>query len=459
MSLGTYVKTIQRHLVVIVLMGVLGALAGYLHAANTPPTYRSSSRVLLTTDLSGSAAEIVQSSNYIQNIVASYVLLANSELVLQPVIEDLGLEVSAKQLSGAVSASSPLNTVVIDIAVVSGDPEMAQRIAEGVTGQLAKAVSEVSPAGSKGNPVIRLTTIGAPTTPSFPIAPNRQRETMLGAIAGLALGLAYAFARRFLGESIREPADVEAVTDLPVLGEIVESGRGTSFVGAVMADRRGPQAESLQRLVTSLSFLRVPNGVTSFVVTSATQGESKSSVSAGLAITLAAANKRVLLIDCDLRSPSLGAVTGLESAIGVSNVLSGRYDASTAIQSWQPNLDLLATGPVPPNPAQLLSSTAMAELVESAKERYDVVVLDSAPLLAASDAVWLGHLTDGVLILARRGKVSSTRFAKALEVLESGRPPVLGVALTRVRRRRAMRYGKYGSYGVYGKRAPETADV
>lgn len=456
MSLRAYVKTIQRHFVAILVLGFLGASAGFLHANNTPPTYQATSRVLLTTDLGGSANDIVQGSNYIQNIVASYVLLANSEMVLEPVIRRLGLDVTPKQLAGSVSASSPLNTVVIDVAVVSGNPEDARKIADGVTEQLAAAVSEVSPASKNGDPVIRLTTVGPPSTPAFPIAPNRRNEVILGGLAGLALGVGYAFLRRFLGASIRDASDVEEITDLPVLGEIVESGPGESFIRAVMSDRRGLQAESIQGLITSLSFLVVPGGVSSLVVTSATPGESKSSVAAGLAIAVAAGNKRVLLVDCDLRSPSVGLVTGLESAVGLSNVLSGRFDFSTAVQEWIPNLDVLAAGPIPPNPAQLLSSPAMEKLVERAKQEYDFVILDSAPVLAAADAVWLGHATDGVLVLARRAKITTAKFAKALDILEAGRPPVLGVVLTRARRRHRFRYG---SDGVYGKRPRERVDV
>ncbi|QNL94984.1 polysaccharide biosynthesis tyrosine autokinase [Aeromicrobium senzhongii] len=451
-----YVKTIQRHVAAILLLGIVGAMVGYLHASNTPPTYRATSRVLLTTDLGGSATDIVQGSNFIQNIVASYVLLANSEMVLKPVIERLDLDVTPKQLAGSVSASSPLNTVVIDVAVTSGDPEEARQIAAGVTRELAAAVSEVSPANKKGAPVIRLTTVGPPATPGAPIAPSRRNEVILGALVGLALGLGYALLRRFFGASIRDASDVEEITELPVLGEIVESGRGSSFLRAVMSDRRGRQAESLQGLVTSLSFLRVPKGVSSLVVTSATPGESKSSVAAGLAAVVAAGNKKVLLIDCDLRSPSVGLVTGLESAVGLSNVLSGQYKLSTAVQEWIPNLDVLAAGPIPPNPAQLLSSTAMEELMEQVKADYDFIVLDSAPVLAAADAVWLGHVTDGVLMLARRAKVTTGKFTKALDILEAGHAPVLGVALTRVRRGHRLRYG---SDGVYGKRSRERVDV
>ena len=172
-----------------------------------------------------------------------------------------------------------------------------------------------------------------------------------------------------------------------------------------------------------------------------------------MATVVAAGGKRVLLIDCDLRSPSVGLVTGLESTVGLSGVLAGRFTLTTAIQQWMPNLDVLTAGEIPPNPAQLLSSAEMKSLVERAKSDYDFVILDSAPLLAATDAVWLGHVTAGALVLARRGKVSGAKFAKALDILQTGRAPVLGVALTRVRGRHGFRYGRYGAYGKRSQQA------
>jgi len=445
-TLHAYVRTIQRHAIAIVLCTILGAVAGFAHAANTPPTYRSTSSVLLTTDVGGSAVDIAQSSNYLQNIVASYVLLAGSDTVLSKVVDDLDLDMTARRLSRSVDVSSPLNTVVIDIAVVAGDPGEAQRIGTSLTKNLSSVVVKVSPKDKAGKPVLRLTTIGQATLPQAPISPNTRREMLLGAALGLLLGAIYAFVRRFVGEGVRDADDVASVTDLPVVGEIVESGRQVSFLSAVLNDTRGPQSESVQGLVANLSFLDIDSGLGSLVVTSATPQESKSSVAVALAASLAGAGRQVLLVDCDLRNPSVGKLTGLEDAVGVSNVLSGQFTVTEAVQQWRPGVDVLSAGPVPPNPAQILSSPRFAEMIRELEKTYEFVLLDSAPVLVAADAVWLGHCTDGVLLLCRRGRVSTTKLSRALEILRTGQTNTLGVVLTRMRAR-GGRYGRYGRYG------------
>lgn len=443
MTLHAYVRTLRRHWMAIVVFAIIGGLTGFAHAANTAPSYRSTAKVLLTAEIGGSASEIAQSSNYVQNIVASYVFLATSDAVLDQVIEDVGLSTTSKDLSRSISVSSPLNTVILDIAVVTDDPASAEQIARSVTENLSEAVARVSPVGRNNEPILRLTTIGDATTPSAPIAPNKRREMLLGILLGLAVGAAFALTRRSFGEAVRDAEDVAGVTDLPVVGEIVQSGRGVPFLPAVLGDRRGPQSESVQGLVANLNFLDLESGLTSVVITSATARESKSSVAAALATSIAGSGKKVLLVDCDLRNPSLGGLTGLEDAVGVSNIMSGQFMVTDAIQNWLPGVDVLGAGPVPPNPAQMLSSPKFAAMITDLKRTYDFVLIDSAPVLVAADAVWLGHCTDGVLLLCRRGKVSTTKLARALEILNTGQTETLGIVLTRIRSHRG-RYGRYG---------------
>ncbi len=447
MTLGSYLKTLYRYWLVLVVLAVLGAGVGYLHATLTPPTYRSTSQVLLTSDVGGSASNIAQSSNYIESIVASYVLLADSETVLAPVIEDLRLDTTPQALANQVQASSPLNTVIIQISVTAGDPVLARDIAVAVTEQLASTVEEVSPSTDGDEAAIRLTTMTTPTVPNFQVSPNKKLETALGGGVGAALGVLLALARRFFGEPLNDVEDMAASTDHPVLGEIVEfHGAGASATD-VLTHPRGPQAESLRALVTNLRFLQVDGGVKSLVVTSSLPQEGKSSISVSLAAVLAESGSRVLLVDGDLRNPSVASLTNLDGAVGLSDVLAGEFELASAVQEWIQGVEVLVSGPVPPNPGQLLSSAAMSSLLEAAEEKYDLVIVDSAPLLVASDAVWLGHATAGVLLLARRGKTTNITMEKALDILKAANSRTLGVVLSRVRAGRGGRYSRYGTYG------------
>lgn len=447
MTLASYVKTLRRYWWLILVFAIAGAGAGFLHSSLTPATFRSTSQMLLTSDLDGSATNIAQSSNYIESIVASYVLLADSDTVLAPVIEDLDLRTTPQALARQVEASSPLNTVVIEIAVTYDDPRLARDIAVAVTEELASTVADVSPSTEDGEAAIRLTTMTAPTLPNVQVSPNKMLETALGAGIGVVLGVALALARRFFGVSLNDADDIAASTDQPVLGEIVESRGSAAFATEVLTRPRGPQAESLRGLVTNLRFLQVEGGLNSLVITSSSPQEAKTSISVGLAAVLAESGSRVLLVDADLRNPAVADRTNLDGAVGLSDVLTGELDLASAVQEWIEGVEVLVSGPVPPNPGQLLSSAAMGSLLRAAERSYDMVIVDSAPLLAASDAVGLGHASGGVLLLVRRGKTTNTAMEHALSILEAGNTRTLGLVMSRVRAGGDGRYSRYGTYG------------
>lgn len=430
MTLIDYAKTLRRNWALIAVLTILGFSVGYLSAAGQTAVYQTSSSVLVTSELGNSGSDLVQGSTYVENLVASYVNLATSEKVLQPVIDDLGLDTTPRALAGSVSASTPLNTVLINITVRGSDPQQDARLADAVTESFSTVVSDVSPR-VEGKPAIRLTTIQSANVPSVPVAPNKRRLTALGGIVGLALGVAVALIRRSWGSKITDVSDVVKVTDLPVVGEIVKARRGSTLPATVLRNPLGVEAESLRALAANLSFLSADEGLRSIVVTSATPRESKSSIASSAALTLAEASNRVLLIDADLRSPSLHTFTNLDNSIGLSTVLLGEDSLEYAVLPWGPEgLDVLTSGPIPPNPGQLLNSEAMGELIERAKLTYDTIVIDSAPLLRVVDAVWLGHLAEGVLVVVRRGKTSPRSLRRALDTLASANTAVSGIVIS-----------------------------
>lgn len=442
MTLVDYVTTLRRSWRVIVAVMVLGAVLGYAYASSKPFAYRATSTVLVSADRAGSASDLVQGSTFVENLVTSYGLMASSELVLQPVIDELDLTETPRQLARALTVDTPLNTVLININVVRGDPEQAQEIANAVADELATAVSEVSPV-VEGEPSVRVTTIQSASEPQFPIAPNVRRTTALGGALGLVLGVALAFLRRMLGGRVNDANDVALVTSTPVVGEIVEAKRGTSLPAAVRQNPRSPEAESLRGLAANLHYLTYDGGLRSMVVTSASPGEAKSNVASALALILAEGMGRVLLVDADLRSPSVDALTGLDNTIGLSSVLVGDYDLASAVQPWSPGVDVLTSGPVPPNPGQLLNSEGLRAVLGELTGKYDLVIIDAGPLRLVSDGVWLGHLVDRVLVVAQYGRTRTRMLAEAFESLAAGGVTASGVVISRIKRKRGG-YG-YGS--------------
>lgn len=448
MTLGDYLRAIRRSWLAIALLLMVGIAAGYVPASITPNSYRSAGAVLVTSDRGDSTSELVQGNAYVQNIVETYVLLARSEIVLQPVIDSLGLAATPQSLAETISASSPLNSTVIQISATSASPQLAQKIAAATMASLSSVVtSRVAPTDASGKPTIRLTVIENANEPKFAFAPNKRNYAMIGGVLGLVIGVAYSVLRAFAWQTVHSRADIRRLTATPVLGEVPEARRGYSLTADILADPLGVEAEALRAIAANLNFLKVDGGLKSIVATSASANEGKSVLSIALSIIVAESSKRVLLIDADLRSPSIARYTQLDGGVGLTNVLIGELTLADAAQDWGiPGLSVLVSGSSAPNPSQLVTSQRMTELLVEARALYDFVIIDCAPLLAVTDGVWLGNQTDGALLAVLHDKTRVHTLEKVLSTAQVGGLTVLGTVLTRVPRRGLIRYG-VSTYG------------
>lgn len=208
-------------------------------------------------------------------------------------------------------------------------------------------------------------------------------------------------------------------------------------------------------LRTNLQFLDLGNQPKSFVITSAVPGEGKTSTATNLAIALAQAGKRVLLVDGDLRRPRVAKLLGLESAVGLTTVLVGRSDLADSIQVHQESgVHFLSSGPVPPNPTEILQARATHELFDALRGMYDHVVVDAPPLLPVADAAIMATDVDGAIIVVRHGKTTREQLGQAIARIDQVGGRTFGVVVNMTPRRgKGYGYG-YGYAEVYGY-APE----
>lgn len=441
MNIHDYIGAIRKNWLVIAVLALVGAGAGYGYAQTMPDMYRSTASAYASTVVGDTTSELVQGSTYVQGLVQSYTNMATTPIVLDPVIEKLKLDVSAKELARSVTADTPLNTVIIEITVVSADPTEARRIASAVTRSLAETVAEISTRGDAANSPVALTIISPATAPVAPFSPDTRMIVAIGGAIGLVLGLAWAVLRELIDTRIRTQKDIEVVTDSPILAEISRGPRDAGLAQTIRLTPNGPTAESFRGLCMSLAFADVDKPVASVVVTSAMPGEGKSSVSLGLALSLAESMGRVLLIDADLRKPSVADHTGLDGSVGLTSVLLGSATIEEAVQSWgADNLDILVAGTIPPNPNQLLASDTMRATLAEFKKRYDFVVIDTSPLIPVTDPLWLVHETDGAIVVARHMKTRRPELSKAMATLGSVGARVLGVVSNDVKKNERLTY-------------------
>ena len=435
MDLVEYLTALRKRWALILALTLLGGLAGFGYAKSQTPTYQATSKVFVSVQSGKSVDELVQGSTYVHNLVQSYAQLATTPAVLAPVVRDLHLQMSARDLAHHVSAQTPLDTVIIEINATSAKPRQAAAIGNAVAAQLAKTVEALTPArGKAGGSDVSIQTISPASVPTFAVSPRTKFLTATGLAAGLLLGIAIAVVAGLLDTRIRDRHDLERVSYAAVLG-VIPRWRGSRRAQVAMTrDPGGQRAEAYRSVRSNLEFVAMTEGASALVVTSARQGQGKTTTAVNLALAIAEQRKRVVLVDADLRRPAVADVARLEASVGLTTVLVGQASIDDVVQKWASStLDVITSGKLPPNPLQLVDSQGMFDLLSELRARYDVVVVDSPPLLAVADAAVLSQHVDGAIVTVTAGRTTRNELSRALEALSVARGHLIGVILTRAR--------------------------
>ena len=280
------------------------------------------------------------------------------------------------------------------------------------------------------------------------LRPARVVALRLGALLGLALGIAIALLREVLDTRIRDERGLKLVTELPVVGSMTFDPKAKQRPLVVHSDPLSPRSEAYRTLRTNLQFVEVDGRSRTFVVTSSTPSEGKSSTAANLALALADAGETVILIDADLRKPKVAEYMNIDGSVGLTDVLIGRAELVDAVQMWgESSLYVLPSGQIPPNPSELLGSKSMQALITQLETEFDWVLFDAPPLLPVTDAAVLSRNTAGAIMVVASGKATRHQLDVALGMLENVDAPVAGVVLTMLPAKAANAYGAYGAYG------------
>lgn len=286
----------------------------------------------------------------------------------------------------------------------------------------------------------------------FRFKPNLFQNLALGILAGLLLGILLAFVLEFLDDSLKTAEDVEGKLRLAVLGIIPRLGPKEN-VPTAAADPRSNFSEAYRSVRTALQFATDHGVPRSLLITSASAGEGKSTTALALARNLAQVGKRVLLVDGDLRNPSLHKALGLKGEVGLSNLLSGASTLANAVlRTNDERLHVMLAGPLPPNPAELLSGSKFISMLTVAAEHYDQVIIDGPPVLGLADAPILANAVESTLLVVASAKTRTSTAQAALKRLLAARARVIGALLTKYDAKTAG-YGyayKYASYYSYG---------
>lgn len=474
----------------VIVCALVAGVAAYALSARKPNTYQSTTVIQLN-DIDLASVFLAQNLQQLgldaSVKAATAAKLASTPAVLTAAAESLGGKETRKTLAASISVTPQADTTLIDITATAPNPDLAARRANAVrlayiknrqqltSGQLENARARVGqqirdlPKSQLETQVgINLTsrynqldtliatqgsgvnTAQEAVPPTDPVGPRPKRAAILGIFLGGLLGLAIALLRARLDDRVRDQEELSEHWGLPVLGLIPQSD-DLAKAGTALPSPTAVEAFALAR--TNMRYLHVGGHVKTVIVTSAMEGEGKSTVAWNLAVAAAMAGQRVLLVDADLRRPVIASRVGLTSQRGLSDLLAGLAKADEVVSEVRVQargaddvvVDVVGAGFVPPSPIALLERASTGDALASLSAPYELVIIDTPPATVVADAkVLLGH-ADGAIVVSRLGKVTGKAIDRLRDILAGLDKPVLGTIINAGSTGKAYGYASYES--------------
>lgn len=447
MESNRVLRVIRYHWMTVIVLMALGAAGALAYAWSVPREYTARADVFVAVTGSSTTGELAQSSNFSQQQARNLSTVATREIVLAPVIDELGLEDSTVQLRARVSTAVPLNTSMISISAVDPSPREAARIANLVAAELAEVVPTLSPQVDGSSP-IRLRVIENAVPPNLPSAPQTPMLVILGALGGLVVAAVVVLLRLMFGTRVRTVEQAQETVGAAVIGTVSADRTADRAPLALVTAPHSLRAEDYRRLRGNLRFVQASQEHRVFVFTSSVPSEGKSTTAANAAVALAATGASVCLVEADLRRPSLSRILDLPPDLGFTNVIAGEATLDDALVAWGPDrLHVLLAGPVPPNPSELLESDRALDVLGSLRAAHDIVLIDAPPVHPVADAAVLARLFGGAVLVVGAGRARERDVRRAVARLTSVGATIHGIVLNLARPSRADRRS-YATYAV-----------
>lgn len=437
-----YLRKFLIPMIVVALITIGGSI--FYNLAIKTPMYKTSTTVVLAqgTGDQVSSSVTLNDISINQKLVATYTEIVKSKLVLEQVIEDLKLDTTAEKLAKHVTVAAIEDTEILKITVEDGNRIAAAQIANKIADVFTKEIVNIYQLNNVS--VIDVAQVN-----------DRQSNNTTVRDAAIALLIsvfgisAIAFIVYYFDDTIKYSEDLEKKIGLPIAGKVIKSEIEKKTMGDELLVDKYPKSivsESIKSLRTNLQFSNVDSGFKTILVTSANASEGKSFISSNLAISFAQANKKVLLVDCDLRKGRLHKLFNLPNLNGFSTLLTDelenykKYVQKTHIK----NLSIIPRGVYPPNPSELLGSQKCKDLIVALKQKYDIIIFDGAPCNGVTDSVIMSTNVDETIIVARDARTPKNTLDTTRESLQKVNAHITGVVLNGVNRKIAKYYSYYG---------------
>lgn len=483
-SIKDIINLMIRKLWLIILFFIIGGISFFAVSKYIMPLKYSSYTTMYVKNNNGSYQDISSGDlNTAKSLVSTYIAVLKSDSMMREIgevlISDYGEErisevfsvsrgkVSESSLKNCLKMEAVDNTEVMSISAYTTDAEISMAVCQTIARLAPEFLIRVVGAGS-------VETIDNAQINYNPVSPNVLKNTAVGAFLGMVFAAAIIFLIDFFDNTVKNSANLSEKFDKPILGEIddIDNLKKSKNLEDhyLITDKNVPFhiKESYKALRTNLIFSLSTSNKKIIAVSSSMPSEGKSTFSSNISITLSQLNNKILLIDADMRKSVQHMIFGLKNKLGLSSVLGKMNETDECIQkSGIDNLDIMTSGPQPPNPAELLSSKQMETLLEELSEKYDYIIIDMPPVNVVSDPLSISRLISGLVVVV---KYASTTFDDVSEIVKKSEltdTKLLGFVMTRVKRRESgksyynkkYKYDYKSGYGYgYGHIESKEAD-
>ena len=424
-----FLKIIAKRKGIVIIGTVLCVLLATIATMYMTPQYNATAKILVAQAQAPvnnqSSSESYQAVLLGQQLAKTFSEIMVSRTLAERVIARLELPLLPDDLIKKVKAQPIRDTQLIVLKVTDTNPKRAKDIVNAYVEEFIDFIPSTVPTTSQ----MKVSAIELAVVPLKPVTPKPLLNSVLAFVLGLSMSIGFAFVLEKLDVTVKESDMLEQLLGVTSLGLVSKSQQPL-----LLGDDNTDTSESMRRIRTNLQYLNFDQSIRSFAVASPETGDGKTTVASNLAIVFAQAGQKVLLVDCDLRRPSISQVFHLPDARGLSNVLIGAADADSVIlSSGVDGLSVITSGPIPPNPADLLNSERMDDLLAIFEGRFDIVILDCPPVLALSDTVILASKADAVLMVSSFGKSKKADMLAARNALTKVGARILGFVINGAR--------------------------
>jgi capsular exopolysaccharide synthesis family protein len=461
MELMGYVRVLRRRWWMIVICPIIAALAAGIVSLALPPVYEAQVVVLVRPAQPLASSDPTVAALTSAEISSTYASLMTERPLLESVSADLGLKIKPVDLAKEIKITPEPNTTILDVSVQDTNPALARDLANRLVADFIAQVKQMQqqetqvPNARTGD---NLVVVSPAVLPDKPVSPNKTLNVAIAFAAGLLVALGIAFLLDYLDQSIKSDEELTERLGLISIGHVAFAPAAKGRRAELLAlDSRSPASEAYKALRTSLLFSTIDQELKTIVVTSAGPGEGKSRTAANLAVVLAGAGHNTLLIDADFRRPSQHKLFGKIRNVGLTNLILQDVAENEAITADEkvPNLWVVTSGPIPPNPSELLGSGRIRELMARLRSSFTYVILDTPPVNAVTDAAILAATADGTILVVEQGRTTFPALGHAKQLLDRVGAHTIGVVMNKVR----ASAGSYSyEYGYYGTPSDERAE-